>query len=338
MTMLDMYRAKRTIISNSPNDFYKDNFQALIDDRWEETTQLINVKEEYPVGSFKFKDTECRIQRGRDRSIGIKTGDDFRELVFKDIDYDTHLGRYYIFDDRYWLTVNTDSTHRTDNDVIVRKCNNWLRWKVGDRVLSYPIVAEYDVSKGTPRLNSDISTPTNTISIIVQANEETLKLGVNWRFILSGRPFKLNSLTNYLMTSTTGKQEILYMEVSLDEISPYDDFANGLAYNGDIIAESDVGEIEIPIHEGLCVEPWFDSLRQNYSKEIEANLWVGGVKQDSDVTVSATGAPIWAYEVQSIDHNKWLVTCKNPAQIPLQLTFECDGESKDIMIALDAMF
>ena len=338
--MLDFYQAKKAILPSSPKQQYRDDAQALIDDHWDDTTQLYTVSEEYPFGTFDFKDVDCHLIRGRDRSIGIKTGDDYRELVFQSIDKDVQLGTYYIFDDSYWLTVNKDTLNRIDGDIIVRRCNNWLKWRdSNNKICAYPVVCEYEVSRGTPRPDKDtIPTPTNTISLIIQANDSTLKLGVNQRFIISGRVYKLESMNNYLMPSAYGKQEILYYKVSLDEISPYDDFENGIAYNGNIEVESDVGRIEVPVYEGLCVEPIFDELRQNYSKEIEANLWIGGAKQVDDVVVTTSGAPSWAWELEKIEHNKWLLRCKRVAQVPLELTFECRGEIKSMIVALTSMF
>lgn len=336
--MLKLYRAKQAIMSDTPAEQYHDDHQAMIDSCWENNTQLSVVQEEYPFGSFKFRDIDCYITHGKDRSVNNKTGEDYKELVFRDIDYDVPLGNYYIFDNNYWLLTNKDALHRVSMDFIVRRCNNVLKWKDGDRVIEYPIVMEYDASKGTPFSDNDIITPTNNVSIIVQANDDTLKLRVNQRFIFAGRPFKLQSMNNYMLNSICGKQEILYFSLGLDEISPYDDFVNNIAYNGDVEVEYDVGEIEIPVHNGLCVEPWFDEVRQNYEKEFEANLWIDGIKQDDDVTVTVTGAPIWAWELQDIGHNKWSLLCKRVAQMPLELTFECGSETKSMIVALTAMF
>lgn len=336
--MLKLYRAKQSVMPNSPAEQYHDDHQAMISDNWENNTQLSIIQEEYPFGSFKFRDIDCYITHGKDRSVNNKTGEDYKELIFENVDYDVPLGNYYIFDNNYWLLTNKDALHRVSMDFIVRRCNNVLKWRDGDKTIEYPIVMEYDASKGTPSGDNDIITPTNNVSIIVQANDDTLRLKVNQRFIFANRPFKLVAMNNYMFNSICGKQEILYFTLALDEISPYDDFVNNIAYNGDVEAEADVGRIELPVHDGLCVEPIFDELRQNYEKEFEANLWIGGIKQDDDVSLSVSGAPSWAWEIQLIGHNRWSLKCKRVAQVPIELTFECGSETKSMIVALTAMF
>ena len=123
------YTAKREMLPTSPNDYYREHMQQLINSQWDNTTRLQTIEEEYPFASFKFREVEVHMLHALDKSTRAKQGDDFRELVFRDIDYLVNLGNYYKFSNAYWLTINLDELNRTTKNIIVRRCNNFLKWK-----------------------------------------------------------------------------------------------------------------------------------------------------------------------------------------------------------------
>lgn len=333
--MLNHYVAKRNILPNSPNEYYREHMQELINSQWDNTTRLYTVQEEYPYASLSFRNVEVHMTHALDKSTNKKQGDDFRELIFKDIDYNVRLGNYYKFDNANWIAVNLDEANLTTKNIIIRRCNNILKWKKLDgTICSYPCILNYDVTSNNPLIDNNIITPNNKIGITVQANTNTLSLKVNKRFLFGGRPFKIIGYNNYMIDTISGSQSIMYIEVQLDEISPYDDFVNGIAYN----LEAESTPVPPTVKNGIVLEPAFEFVRQNYTMQFDANYYIDNVKQADIVTCTADGAPSWTYEFNSLGNNKFSLKCKKISQIPLQLTFVCGDATKVVMIDLKSMF
>ena len=266
------YTAKRELLPSSPNEYYREHMQQLINSHWDNTTRLQTIEEEYPFGSLEFREVEVNML----------------QLVFQDIDYLVNLGNYYRFSNAYWLTINLDELNRTTKNIIVRRCNNFLRWKnsSGD-IYEYPCVLEYDATAASPRVDNNIITPNNRIRVIVQANKDTLTLKVNHRFIFS--------------------------EESQEDDTP-------------------------EVLNGIVIDPAFDTVRQNYTVNFEANLYIDGVKQSDEIFASTSGAPDWTYEFNSLGNNMFSVRCKKVAQIPLMITLTNGIVSQNVIVDLASMF
>lgn len=234
---LPFYDAIHASLPATPNDYYRNHFQALINAKWTETTTRFMIKAETGVGTFEFEDVEVKLNHAIEKSTGTKQGDDFREIIFQDIDHDAPRGLYYFFDGCYWLTINTDEYNRISKNVMVRRCNNWFKYRNPDTgaIVQVPCVMEYDTASPTPQVDNDVITPNNHAILIVQGNERTLPFTkANMRFLWGERPFKITGYNNYLqLTVDDPSVPLLYIDAYLDEISPYDDFENGVAYNFD---------------------------------------------------------------------------------------------------------
>lgn len=329
------YDAKRRVLPSSPNNYYREQMQQLINAQWDNTTMLQTIEEEQPFASFEFSEIEVRMIHALDKSTRAKQGDDFRELIFKDIDYLVNLGNYYRFSNAYWLAINLDELNRTTKNIIVRRCNNVLKWRdINGVIYEYPCVLEYDATASSPRVDNNIITPNNRIRVIVQANDATLTLKVNQRFLFGGRPFKIIGYNNYMIDNINGQQSIMYIQTQLDEISPYDDFENNIA-NNDVPNNSD---IEPENKNGIVIEPLFDFVRQGYTITFGANLYIDNVKQDDVITAIASGAPDWAYEFNDLGENQFSLKCKKVAQVPLQLNFSNGNITDSVLIDLVSMF
>ena len=330
------YTAKQKILPSSPNNYYREQMQALINSQWDNTTMLQTIDEEYPFASFEFREVEVRMIHALDKSTRQKQGDDFRELIFQDIDYTVNLGAYYKFSNAYWLAINLDELNRTTKNIIVRRCNNVLKWKDYDgTIYEYPCVLEYDATAASPRVDNNIITPNNRVRVIVQANNDTLSLVVNKRFLFFFFPFKIIGYNNYMIDEINGKQSILYIQTQLDEISPYDDFINNIAYNTNV--ENEIEQPSEPLN-GIIVEPTFDFVRQNYTMNFTANLYIDNIKQSDIVEAITSGAPEWGYEFKSLGNNTFSLLCKKMTQVPLQITFTCGDITDSIMVDLKSIF
>lgn len=245
---LNFYNSKLKIIPKTPHDYYVNHMQALIDSEWYNTTTLFTIKKEDPFGSLQFDDIEAHVIHAIDKSTGMKQGDDFRELIFRDLDTTTELGTCWYFDDNYWLAINLDEYNRTSKNIFVRRCNNALRWydDIDGHLIEIPCIIEYDATSPSPQVDNDIITPNNKLTIICQGNATTGTIKVNQRFMFGKRPFKVTGYNNYMWVDNKRKDSsIIYMDAYLDEISPYDDLIHNIAYNKqmDYSIQIDQGDI-----------------------------------------------------------------------------------------------
>ena len=81
---LPFYDAIHAFLPATPNDYYRNHFQALINAKWTETTTRFMIKAETGVGNFEFEYVEVKLNHAIEKSTGTKQGDDFREIIFQD--------------------------------------------------------------------------------------------------------------------------------------------------------------------------------------------------------------------------------------------------------------
>ena len=221
-----------------PNDEYTEIQQAFYNEQWENTSARIKVKEQDDIGLNTYHEVEVWINKvvGMTTTFA-KTGDDYRQLVFKSIDYVPVRGLYYKFENNTWIRDFMSPSEGLVSDITVRRCNNFLRIidPIDGSLFSIPCVVDYDMSSPSIQVSSYILTPNNHAVVYVQANKDTLRLfTLNKRFILNGRPFKLYAYQNALNQSEIEQvPTVLYLDLYLDELQPYDDLINQVAYNGE---------------------------------------------------------------------------------------------------------
>lgn len=222
----------------SPNEKIREQQQASINAKWEVSTAKYTIKEQDDFGLKTYHDIEVWIDYVVGMtSRGLANGDDFRKLIFRDINHPVERGLYYRFDEAVWLTYFTDEYASLEKDIGVRRCNNALRMidPQNGALFSFPCVIDYDMSSPSQQVSSYVITPNNHATVMVQGNPDTIRLlKLNTRFILGGRPFKLLAYQNALIDKELATYPtLLYLDLYLDEIHARDDIANQLAYNGD---------------------------------------------------------------------------------------------------------
>ena len=223
-------------IDTDPNTMYRDLQQEFINLQWENTTQIITVKEQENIGSQYYNDLDVWISPTvADTSTGLKDVRDFNKLIFKDINHRVDRGLMYIFDNCYWIVHSYTEHDGVVQDCGVRRCNNILKIKDPQNggIFSIPCVVDYDMASSTVKVTKYILTPNNHAVIMVQGNEDTIRLfKTNTRYILSGRPFKLYGYQNAVEYSAEEQSStLLYLDLYLDEIRDGDDIENSIAEN-----------------------------------------------------------------------------------------------------------
>lgn len=223
-------------IDTTPDKMYRDLQQEFINLQWDNTTQLITVKEESEIGSKEYNDLDVWISPTvADTSTGMKDTRDFNKLIFKDITHIVKRGLMYIFDNCYWIVHSYNEHDGIVQDCGVRRCNNILKIKDPENggIFSIPCVVDYDMAASTVKVTKYILTPNNHAVIMVQGNEDTLRLfKTNTRYMLSGRPFKLYGYQNAVEYDLTSPTTLLYLDLYLDEFREGDNVIDGVAENG----------------------------------------------------------------------------------------------------------
>lgn len=224
--------------AQNPNDYFRDLQQAAIDGLFDCTSARYTVQEQDGIGVYSYHDIDVWLDYiVGTTSSGVKNGIDFTQLMFQDIDHETIQGLYYIFDNNYHISYFYNKYDGLEKALAVRKCNNAMRIVDPENgsIFSIPCVIDYDMTSPSQQVSSYIITPNNHATVMVQGNEDTLRLfKLNTRYMFNGRPFKLLAYQNALLQDLLNQTPtLLYLDLYLDEIHDKDDIENGLAYNGE---------------------------------------------------------------------------------------------------------
>lgn len=222
----------------NPNDSYRSFQQDLINELFDNTSARYTVQEQDAIGASTYHDIDVWLDYiVGTTSSGVKNGNDFTQLMFRDIDHETVQGLYYIFDNNYHISYFYNKYDGLEKALSVRRCNNFMRIVDPENgsIFSIPCVIDYDMTSPSQQVSSYIITPNNHAVVMVQGNADTLRLfKLNTRYMFNGRPFKLLAYQNALLYDLDYQQPtLLYLDLYLDELHDKDDVANGLAYNGE---------------------------------------------------------------------------------------------------------
>lgn len=225
------YNASR-LIATSPQEDMLTGFQTMVDDVFTLATDVFTIEEETAFGSGLYSDVVVRLNHVLGDN-GLKLGDDFRKIIFKDPSSARGLGYKFRFDSSDWLTINYDLFGKPTASTIVRKCRNTLKFidRLTGALIQEPCVIEnYATKEARPSVTKSIVIPEGYIVVDVQGNDNTRKLELNQRLILNGIAYKVINILNELNNPTAGSSPLLYIVVSIDTINTdLDDVVNGVA-------------------------------------------------------------------------------------------------------------
>lgn len=220
----------------SPKEKFWDLQQAWVDAQWDDGLESAHwnkiIEEESFRGSFEFQNIEAIVNSVSEFTINtLKNEEDFRRILFRNQAHSSERGLFYRFDNNYWMVYNETNPVEPFAEVYVRRCNNIAKWIDEDGFLhQLPCILDYDDMSPKQRENKDIITPSNSVILIVQGNEDTLKFKENQRFIFNGRPFKINGYNNYMQNNYVDMDTpMLFFDLYLDEKKSDDDVINNIA-------------------------------------------------------------------------------------------------------------
>ena len=251
MSKLTFYSNYLSNIAQSPNKNWRDTQKEIIGEMFDNSTiAYYDIYEEgYPF-DFKFvNNPPCWVSTVLDITTGIvKDSDDYRSLYFKDTTHEVGRGRYFKWNENYWMVYET-TTQELESIATcnIRRCNNWLRW-VTDKgeLMEYPCVIENELTSTNAQVAKTITQANSHINVIVQGNLNTLKIGKNQRFLINGQPFKFLSVNNYAQTDFAQEDAPmlfmnLFLDMSIDEDNISDNIADDI--RAQFKVETDVKQI-----------------------------------------------------------------------------------------------
>jgi len=228
--------------ATDPKDSYTELFQETLNNQFYNASNWWTISEETSNGSAEYDNVDVRITHVINSETGLKLGDDWKSLLFKDVSHSTELGKLYAFDDSTWLTINTEIYKNLTGTCTIRRCNNTLRWVDESTGYFYeePCAIEYDVKE--PRnyatAGSPFILPGGFLHIQTQFNARTNLINQNQRFLFGNvghwTCYKvigtgLNDFRNQNTYDNTSAK-ILTIDLIADYVNEeLDDIVNGIA-------------------------------------------------------------------------------------------------------------
>lgn len=236
------------MISQTPKNYSKYNYylhtlQDKIDADWKYRPNRVDVEEQELTdwGTNNYTPIEVVIQTLKNDK-GEKLADDYKRLVFRDIQHDKELGMKYRFsfnfdieepdeDKSCWLLTNQNSTDPTSSAVITR-CNGTIAsvFKNADGyndVHIEEVIAGTDLSGTGFHFNEAILTQKDSIAMIVQSNVYTRQYYINQRFIVGyNTVYKVTNIEAYNSRSTYKPTDngLIVLYATIDQKSEQDMF------------------------------------------------------------------------------------------------------------------
>lgn len=240
--MLSFYSNNIKNINQQPNEYWRELQQQIVNDNFLNTTLKRNkdyplfeeVIDELNKFTFEFEENnDCWIGTVTDAIVNTeKDTSDYAEIYFQDCSHDSRRGRYYQFDDNYWITYeDSGALYETISHCKVRRCNNILKWvDEKGQYYEYPCVLDYTLMSPSNQVSKSVTTANSHVTVIVQGNKDTLALKKNDRFMFNGLAVKYIAINNYMQNDYVNQDTpLLFIEMYWDTIQDSDNLEENIA-------------------------------------------------------------------------------------------------------------
>ena len=234
-------KAQMPMIGKSQKDKYVDLFQETLNLQFTNASDVWTIQEELPYAGDVWYESEVRvITHVINNETGDKLGDDYRKIMFKDIDHATGPGYMYYFDENYWVVINADIHKNLAASCVVKRCNNVLRWTDPDGgYFEVPCSIDYLIKE-----NRDFATagtalvaPAAQLEVLCQWNTKSNRVRPNQRFLFGNannwNAFRVlgGGVNNYnnMQTEDNLSAGLLRLSMMANYVNPdTDDLTNGI--------------------------------------------------------------------------------------------------------------
>jgi len=282
-----------------PKDNYRRLFQETLNEQFYNASNWYSIEEETYLGSQEYQYIDVRISHTINAETGVKLGDDFKTLFFKEIDYNIEVGKLYRFDNNIWITTNTEYRKNLTGTCTIRRCNNTLRWIDEDSGAYYEEPCSIERLVKEPRnystQGSAFLTPGGFLHIFCQFNERTNLISENQRFLFGNE----NHWTCYRVIGTgvndfTSEKtydkdsvKIIILDLIADFVNrELDDIVNGYANENTNIYVIEINKSEI---QGTAGDTYQLSTTITYNGDTVTRDTTWTTTNPSIATVSSSG-------------------------------------------------
>jgi hypothetical protein len=317
---------------SSASSVLVDQFQALINANFDVATDVFDILEETPFASGSYVASHVRLTSAIDPLTQEKLGDDWKRILFKDINHEISVGEKFYFNENFWLVVNAENIKSLTASCTVRRANNVLRWmSTSGSLMEEPCSLEYSFKnpKDSTTTNAFI-TPGAYLRIYTQLNDKTRTIPDNARFLFGNtgnwtclRVFG-GGVGNFqnLKTTDNNSAQLLTLEVGTSFINEdVDDIVNGIAnrYSYSTSASS-VANIVVSPNDGKILEL--------ASQTFDVRYYSGSVVTTGSFVfnISGSNVPVSNYTFSTLTGNTFSVT-NNEKYLDSSLIINCAGTS-----------
>jgi hypothetical protein len=214
MEFLNNYLAH---VKQTPEQYYHDYNQAVVNNRWDDTTQIREVKEQIvTLNPFAWHDEYRKYEAWVDTVSDLmvqynKVYSDFLEILPKDIDHpQNYRGQYYKLaldneNEETYLCYDTINNLEQIPSFKVVRCNNVLTMvNSKNEIVKYPCYLGVDISSTNDYVSKSGITPNSRMIVMVQVNDDTKAIVNNQRFMFEhGSTFEVEEINNFMQEEGT---------------------------------------------------------------------------------------------------------------------------------------
>jgi hypothetical protein len=233
------YISASPINYESTSDSILNDFQAVINADFFNSPDSFVLLEEYPFASGSYISVDVRVNRAISTYTGTNQADDWKNLIFRDLQHATSLGVKYQFDSNTWIVINSEIIKNFAAGCTVRRANNMLRWMDANGIYrEEPCILEYVMARPRDTMGSEAPvTPEGYTKIYCQLNSVTRKIKPNQRFLFGNSDnwtcLKIfgNGIRAFLnqQTSDNNSATLLEFQLGANFVNPdTDDLVNGI--------------------------------------------------------------------------------------------------------------
>lgn len=202
----------------------KDNLQNKINYDSGYASDLYTISEEQTFGKQDWKDISVRITHvlPNTNTSDQKKSDDWRNIIFEDMNHKYALGMRYLFDNNLWVTVQSDYYHKPTASAIIRRCDSSFKWyDEYHNLIEEPIMIDYDMRLTKLLFGSEIILPQGHLKIVTQLNDNTKKLILNQRMVFGKQIFKIDYVNDFIRSKTLDSTSVplIYLTMFKDEVN-----------------------------------------------------------------------------------------------------------------------
>ena len=300
--------------SRTPLEKYSFELQSKIDREWSMASDLYDIEEEYPFASGSFIPVQVRINHEVVSDTSEKLGDDYKSLIFKDLNHVRGMGYLYSFNQNLWLTINTDFTKSLTASTTIRRANNFLRWidVTSGSYMQEACIIDYQMSRTQNKIStSDPVIPQGLITVYCQLNNETRTIKPNQRFLFGNTSnwvsYKVQGggVQNFLNVNTFDNNSAQLLELKMEVYEGNPDTDNLVLGVADYFKYTNSGSVS----GNIVVTPTNFDILTGGSQTYNVLYYFGSSPTSASFVFSISDnlVPVSYYILNSIDGNNFSV-------------------------------